>query len=701
MSSSQRLPRALQRRTKLLPGLVMLTAISAGSGIAADAPPVQPAWDVQTWRPARAGFTLSVDQKALPDGGRLAVFVDDTEVTSLLRASSGELAYPADAPPLPVGERRVKVFLAAIDGSWQPVAELPLKILSRGGFQVAEAKPTADLTGKARLDSSFEPPEQAPANEASRTGTMQLGLATRHSRDGLTVSSRVSVVGASRQEEALRFAQRGADAPAIDLASYLVAVEGRVARLAVGHVGFDGQRHLAAGVRGRGLAASLSLTPALTLRAAAVSGSDIVGWSNPIGLARSQHRLMGAVLAAEAFPDHPGRLRLEASILDGSVEPVASFTQGAVLSAEESDGVAIRLLAATPADRFTIDAGWASSTFRPAFDPELEGGLSVTPLADTRRDARYVDAGVTVLRGASSGGDGAVDLRLGLHHERVEPLYRSLGARAAADVESNAADLTASMGRVSLQVAARENSDNLERLASVLSTTSRQWTAAASVPLAGVVAGGSPAWPALTLSFDRTHQFGGDLPVNGEFEPSHVPDQVSRNAVGGLEWQGDGWRLGLQRTWTRQNNRQPGRERADFETFVDSLSASWEVSGQLDAGVEVSQERLSALEQDRTDRTRRAGVNGTWRLSRAQTVLASIARTVSTDSLGEAETTGFDGDAQWSLSFGLSPLGLPQGRGTLFARYSNRRLDARQRVFELDLASRQWAIHTGFNLSLF
>ncbi len=699
--SSRRNPRfSLRRCPERLPGLALLAIISAGSVLAADSPAVRPGWDVQSWRPARAGFTLAVHQAALPDGGRLAVFVDDTEVTSLLRASAGELAYPADAPPLPVGERRVKVFLAASDGSWQPVAELPLKILSRGGFQVAEAKPTVDLTGKARLDSSFEPPEQAPADEASRTATLQLGLATRHSRDAFAVSSRVSVVGATRQEEALRFAQRGSDAPRLDLANYLITVEGRGARLAVGHVSLDGQRHLAAGLRGRGIFASLTLTSALTLRAAAMSGSDIVGWSNPTGLGRSQHRLIGAVLAAEAFPDHPGRLRLEASVLDGSVEPVASFTQGAVLSAEESDGVAVRLLAATPADRFTIDAGWASSTFRPAFDPELEGGLGVTPLAATRRDARYVDAGVTLLRGAASGGDGTVDLRLGLHYERVEPLYRSLGARPAADVESHAADLTASIGAVSLHLVARENSDNLKRLASVLSTTSRQWTAAASVPLAGVAAGGSPAWPALTLSFEQTHQSGRGLPANGEFEPSHVPDQVSRNAAGGLEWQGDGWRLGLQRTWTHQDNRQPGRERADFETFVDSLSASWEVSEQLDAGVELSQERLSALEQGRIDRTRRAGINGTWRLSRAQAILGSLARTVSTDSLGDSESSSFDADAQWSLSFGLKPLRLHQARGTIFARYANRRLDARDRVFELHTASRQWAIHTGFNLSL-
>lgn len=98
-----------------------------------------------------------------------------------------------------------------------------------------------------------------------------------------------------------------------------------------------------------------------------------------------------------------------------------------------------------------------------------------------------------------------------------------------------------------------------------------------------------PPTPAtLTLSYDRIHQFGRGLPVNGQFDPSHVPDQVSRNAAGGLEWQGSDWRVGLQRNWTHQNNRQPGRVNADFETFVDSFSSSWAATDHLDAGVELS-----------------------------------------------------------------------------------------------------------------
>lgn len=701
--NSSSTPRRTQRWCCIPIAVLALQAVMlADAAASGDDPPVQAGWDVQSWRSARAGFTLIINQAALPDGGRLAVFVDATEVTALLRATADELVYPADAPPLPAGERRIKVFIASGDKDWQPVAEFPLKILTRSGFEVAEVKPTVDLTGKARLDSSFESTAQAPADEASRLGTMQLGMTTRHLRDGLAFASRVNVLGVTRQAEALRFAQRGSGAPRIDLADYLIAVEGRRAKFALGHVSFDGHRQLAASLRGRGIFASLNLlNSALTLTAAAVSGSDIVGWSNPTGLGRSQHRLMGAVLAAEAFPAHPGRLRLEATFFDGAVEPIASFTQGAVLSAEESAGVALRLLAATPTDRLTIDAGWASSTFRPAFDPQLEGGLSVTPLATTRRYARYVDVGVVVLSGATNGGDGAVDLRLGLHHERVDPLYRSLGARPASDSESNAADLTARIGSAALHVAVRESFDNLQRLASVLSTTSRQWSTTASLPLASLISNGSPAWPALTVAFERIHQFGRGLPVNGEFEPSHVPDQVSRNATGGLEWQGDGWHLSLQRSWTHQDNRQPGRARADFETFVDSLSATSDLSEGFAAGVELSQERFAALEQNRIDRTRRAAVNATWRLSRTQTILASVARTASSDSLGDSKSRGFDGDAQWTLSFGLAPLQLHQARGTVFVRYANRRLDTRDRLFELSTATRQWAIHTGFNLSLY
>lgn len=194
MNASSVTPRGTHRWCcKFIAVLTLQAAALAGAAATSDDRMVQAGWDAPSWRPARAGLTLAVNQAARPDGGRLAVFVDATEVTALLRTTGSELVYPADAPPLPAGERRIKVFIASADESWQAVAEFPSKILARGGFVVAEAKPTVDLTGKARLDLSFEPAEQAPTDEASRAGTGGYASGGR----------RASYAGASRRSTSM------------------------------------------------------------------------------------------------------------------------------------------------------------------------------------------------------------------------------------------------------------------------------------------------------------------------------------------------------------------------------------------------------------------------------------------------------------------------------------------------------------------
>ena len=61
-------------------------------------------------------------------------------------------------------------------------------------------------------------------------------------------------------------------------------------------------------------------------------------------------------------------------------------------------------------------------------------------------------------------------------HERVDPLYRSVGTFVAADQEQNAVELTSSLGALSLQGAATSARDNLGAIASILTTRTRSTT---------------------------------------------------------------------------------------------------------------------------------------------------------------------------------------------------------------------------------
>lgn len=677
-----------------------LALVAATQAVAGDAPAVTPAWDPEVWVSRGDSVEIVLDRQPSPALGRVVVQVGQIEVTEVLQSTPRGLAFVVGALPLPVGELQLKVSLVDPSGNWRELASFPLKVRTRAGWEQADLKPSLDLSGKAQVDQGHRPSENAPDRPTYQDYSMQAGVRTIHSRGNFSLRSNVTLVGMSRKQEALRFRERGADAPRVDLASYLVQVDKGKLSLALGHVTVSAQRHLVSGVSSRGATAAYRFSPALSVRAAAVAGSSTVGWSNLSGLGRREHTVLAGTVSLEAVPSRPGAFRLEVTLMDGSVVPSPGFNRGAVVSAEESDGGALRVVASDPVGRFNLDAGYARATYRPGRDPEIEAGLTVTPLLRTTKSARYLDASYALVQGASLGENHFLDVTLGARHEKVEPLYRSVAAFVAADQRLNVVDMIAAAGPASFHVSIQESEDNLDRIPSVLTTDTKRFSANLAFTPAAMLGGGA-GWPVVTLVHDRVHQAGRGLPDDPEFEPGHVPDQISRNSMAGLQWQGDGWSVGYEWTSTEQDNRQPGRELSDFETRVDSINGVVAVSGRLDLGLDLSQERAKSLEVGQIDRTRRWGVNANWRLTDRMAVLANAARTWTSDNLDHGRTTGIDVDAQWSLSFSLPPMGLGPARGSLFARYTNRRLDALDRIFGFAEANRQWTVNTGFNLSFF
>lgn len=678
----------------------VLVLVAAARAVAGEVPAVTPAWDPEVWVSREDSVEILFDRQLSPALGRVAVQVGQIEVTDVLQPTPRGLAFVVGALPLPVGEQVLRVSLVDTAGNWRQLASFPLKVRSRAGWEQADVRPSLDLSGKAQVDEGHRPSENAPDRPTYQDYSVQAGLRTVHIRGDLSLRSNITVVGVSRKEEALRFRERGADAPRVDLAGYLVQVDKGEFSLALGHVPVNAHRHLVNGVSSRGATAAYRFSPVLSVQAAAVAGSSTVGWSNPFGLGRREHSVLAGTVSLEAVPSRPGAFRLELTWMDGSVVPSPGFNRGAVVSAEESDGGALRIVASDPAGRFSLDAGYARATYRPGGDPELEAGLTVTPLLLSTKSARYLDASYALVQGASLGENHFLDVTLGARHEKVEPLYRSVAAFVAADQRLNVVDMTAAAGPASFHVSVQESEDNLDRIPSVLTTDTRRFSANLAFTLAAMMGGGA-GWPVVTLVHDRVHQAGRGLPDDPEFEPGHVPDQISRNTMAGLQWQGDGWSVGYEWTSTEQDNRQPGRELADFETRVDAITGAVTVSGRLDLGLDLSQERAKAFEVGQIDRTRRWGVNANWRLTDRMAVLANAARTWTSDNLDQGRTTGVDVDAQWSLSFSLPSMGLGPARGSLFARYANRRLDALDRIFGFAEANRQWTVNTGFNLSFF
>lgn len=695
------------RRAALI--AVLAGAIGLGATVRAVAqevaqvPSVAPGFAVGEWLSSDLAIELLVSPPLDPAAGSLAVFLGETDLTSLFQATPEKLTYRPTAPRLPAGESELVVHFITPDDEWQEIARFPIRVLTRGGFEKAALDPKLDLGNEGQVAEDHSPEENRPPRETFQDVTANTGFTTVHARNGWTVQSQLNVVGVSRREKALRFGEEGEDAPKFDLSDYRVDVEKGIARASLGHVSFGGNRHLIDGFGSRGGTLALRLGSRVDLTAALLHGTSIVGWSHFTGIDRRQHRMGGATLGLEAFPSRPGALRLEAAALTGSILPLTGFTQGAVNDAEESRGWGLRLVAATPGQRGRIEAGYSRNRFDNPEDPLLSQGSELVEVRATTRGGRYLEASYDVVPAWSI--TPSVQGRLGVayRHERVDPLYRTIGAFVQADRSNHVVEIQGGVGELSLQLSHQRTRDNLDDVPSILITRGRDYTASLSVPVAFVFGQRSrPFWlPFMSYRWQRTHQKGDGVPDNSGTSPTFVPDQVSAVHGLGLDWQGGRWRASYRIDRSSQDNRQPEREQADNTNRAQGLSLSFAPFPSLDTSLDVSFERAENKEIDRIDRTRRVGMSADWRLTTSTSLGARWSLTDGEDDQHLRENRASDLSAQAIQRLDVLRIAgrpLPGQAYFRFGRQTSRFLD---QEFEVDDSRRAWTANTGLNLTVF
>jgi len=637
------------------------------------------------------------------DEGRLAVLIGTTDVSELFRRTPQGLIYRPELMLLPVGESEIAVFVVSPQGQWREIARQPLQVLAPGGFQRREVTPRLDLGVKGQLDEGHAPPDNAPARTSYQDLTLQLDVGAGLTRGEWTIDPTLNVVGVSHRPEALRFGDEGEDAPKVDLSSYTVRVGRGQSWFQLGQVSFGNQRHLISGFGSRG---AQLWTPIAGGRAelslGAANGTQVVGWDNIVGLADSDHQVLSGALGFELLPTRPGGLRAEASYLDGSLLPRFGFNDRSVNDAETSRGWGVRLLASTPSGRARFEGGWASSRFENPSDPTLAQGADLVAVRAETKDAFYVDLGFGLLQKTLPRGK-PLALDLAVRHERVDPLYRSVAASAQADLEQSSAELSGTAGPLAFQLQGSRSEDNLDRVPSILTTKTRRAGGNLALPLAelgGAAAKTRPWLPLLTYAYDRTHQFGEGVPPDGDFAASHVPDQVSVNQSAGLDWQGGRWQLGYRLTLSEQDNRQVGRQDADFETSVHGVNLTLAAHARLDLGIESSREESDNLELSQTETTQRYGLSFQWRATPVLTFAGTLSRSERDDDprTSESEDTGVDVQGTWRFE---RRHGDRHGwSGQLFLRYAEQSATSRDRVFGFATDVETWTLTSGLNLSI-
>ncbi len=647
---------------------------------------------------------LTLSRTLDPVAERLAIIVGRTDWTALFVTNGMVLRYQSGPVPLPPGESPITVFRVTASEGWQTIGQFSLRVLTPRGFERSEAVPTVGFESKGQVAEAHAGAAPAPARETFQDGTATLGMRTAHARNGITALSQVNLLGVSHVPEALRFQAEGAEAPRFDLADYLVDVESRRVKVSLGHLLFTSHRHLMPRFASRGVSARLRAGRA-DVTVAALNGNSIVGFDNPLGIGSSNNRLrvasVGAELAARA-----GAARVEALVVSGTRQARGGFTQGQVNDVERGQGASLRFASAVPGRRFRFDVGVARNRFDAPGDPQLAQGAVLVPLRARSSDAAYVDAGYELLRPGP--GQGARQRRLAAAYrfERVDPLFRPVGAAEAvrADVLLHTAEVSGAWGAVIGQAAHTWAHDNLGRVASLLTTNTATTTGNVALPLGAVRARttpSSPWWPVVVYTVNRTSQVGGPLPADGGFaSDAQVPDQANTLQTVRSDWTLPRVRFGYAAARTQVDNRQPGRERADFDTLAHVGSLGLTAGTALDLGLEIGHERVRSVEAGSSALTRRVAVNGSWRPTSRATIALAATRTWLRDPAA-SESDIDDVMLEGSHTIAMPRLGGGRPRARVFVRWTWQSADIVQVLFGTNQDRRTWTVATGLSLRVF
>lgn len=683
---------------------------------------------------------LRLSRNLEPDEGKFAVFIDNTDVTSLFTVEPKTLSFSPAFFSLPAGESNLTVYLVEPDLQWKLLAEFQLRVSGENAEDTVSAS-TPEKTGKNSktdqgvvkggnfaevsddLELDFTPnlslnlksqnqiltfprdaaPERNPFTDLAGQGTVNFRIERRNWK----VNQQFDFAGSSFQQEALRFGELGGKAPQIDLSSYLISLEKGRFKFNLGHVSFGSNRHLISSFSSRGFSVTVPAGEQNEISFAAMNGTSIVGFDNFIGVTRRKHSVLGFTFAREFFKERPNGLRFEFSVMRGSLLPLTNFNQGEINDAEKSFGFGVKIIGSDTGQRLRYEVGFTRSRFTNPNDPNLEQGFEIQKVRPETKNARYAEISFDFLQGLKLWKEKKLKLTGTFRHEEIQPLFRSLGASTQADRRQNQFEITLSFGEMNFVYGNLRDRDNLDEIASILKTFNRRGNIIFSFPLNSFFTPAKPVkWlPQVSYSYDHTHQFGAFLPVSGLFDSlSQVPDQHSFSHSFNAVWQlSDSLNLNYSYNRSFQDNRQPGRELADFETAVNGISVGFRPLSSLDLDFELNQERLKNFEQQTVDKTFRLGARANWRTPflKNSTFSGGISTTLAGDTNNFNDSRNAELDAQWAYSFSFGSKKYKKLSAQFFIRYANRYGDTVDRQFFVNSFNKTQTFNAGLSFNIF
>ncbi len=695
----------------------------------------------------RAAIELRLSRALKKEEGKLAILIGSNDLSNLFKASETALIYDSTVLPLLLGESAVTIYLVSSTGEWKEIARLPLKVSNEKteqpeekptGQTQTETKPaeqanngqtaedqTADPQQPQKRRLGFDKLEITPAltlslkSQMAQSSFPDTGISQRivftdlnltggarweMARGMFSAQNQFDFVGSSFRQEAIRFGALGDEAPRIDLSSYLMQNQIGKAKYLLGHTSYGALRHLVNGFSSRGMTLAIPINTRFDFSLAAMNGTSIVGYDNFLGIAKRRHQLTSASMGFELLPKRPGGLRLEAGVMSGWVQPLNNFSQGAINDAERSRGFGFRLIATDASQRFRLEGGFTRNQFFNPADSLLDQNQRTVEVRPLWRNAHYLDVAYDLFKDRAALKDKKLNLTVSVRHERVAPLFRSLGASTQADKFSNEISVNGSIGEITAQYSHLRFNDNLADIPSILKSLTRGHTFSVAIPLASIL--GDPQKPSnllprLAWNFNRVYQSGAAIPVNGGFEidPASIPDFAGTNHGITADWQFEKWRLGYRWNYSLQDNRQRGNELADLRNFINGATIGMTPHPNFDLNLDINAESALDRRTASVNRTYRLAPNFNWRMTPITTLASNVSFTLAGDAADTRSNRNIEFDIQYAVSFNFEKDRFRKLAGQMFIRYSNQY--SRARDLEFNNLTRNQTLNIGLSFTLF
>jgi len=679
--------------------------------------------------------------------GRLAVFIDTTDVSSLFTLDGLRLRYNSKLWPLPLGESTMTVYLVSENNEWKEAARFTLRVGAEAADIAAEESAVRASFVKAGYSSRFHfafpeklndtdeslegPQEPAPSTPpAKKKGKMKftpslaltapsqpaqstfpgpkparatfidLGMQASIKNDSsyglFSTQSEFNFAGSS----VATAGAEGKPAPKVDLSSYSIQVQTGKLKYQVGSISYGTQRYLINSFSSRGISITVPFLKRFDFSAAAMNGTQVVGFGNFLGLNSSKHQLVSGTLGMEFFPEQPGEFRLEVGALNAYRQPTNGVNRAAVTDVARSHGVAVRLIANDKGGRFHYEVDFTRSFFFNPKDSSLSPADNSTPLPSFTRDASYMEASYKILRNYSLTKTRKANLEVTFNQEYVASGFASLGASSVADNAHYEFSVRGSINEIAASFQRANSHNNLREITSqprVLGgTTHFDLTAPASALLNRTKS--SPWLPTLAFGFNRLHNSAIPLSAGIELDSSLVKDSVTteQNFNAGWHVKQFNWSYNVTRTFT--DNRLKGPETTNLvHTGAFGFAAA---GNKLNFTLSLMQTSSANKITGVIDRTYNVGPQLTWQFTKHMNMTANLTQAIAGNAArtNHSRNTGFD--TSWNYSFARGQ-GLKKVSPQFSIRYSNTYSHSLDRIQPTNTLAKHQALIANLGITFF